>query len=358
MATSSSPEVHSNFLTKSELIRTQIKSNFNRLTQRVNKRRNDLLKRLQEVETRYKQLAEESEQALNKLEDLKQNSKEILNMNLLNSFQNKVQNCIDDEITELGKEMHDMDVKFEWDETVERLLSDLGTLCIQNVTRDYIRNIDYSSKLSPVISTDFLESCHAQGVCVDRNTSSIYISNRMGVNSSVDVYDREGELLLRIGEQDKTMDSPYGIAVHNDKIYISQYTSSSILKYQYFQSTIPKKTSTLSDGRGELKNPTLLSIDESNSHVYVCDTGNKRIVRYSKYLKFHSYISGREELTPSDVKLSENYIYILFTRDWRDLKSKSYQIGLYSKNEGYPLQKTVLLKGTLLNARRFALILT
>ncbi|KAI6657935.1 hypothetical protein LOD99_15653 [Oopsacas minuta] len=312
MAIATSPDVCNTFLTKSASIRFQIKSNFSRLTQRINTRRNDLLKKLEQYETRYKQLTEESEQAFNKLEDLKHNSKDILSMNLLNSFQTKIHGYIDTEIINLENEIRTMDVTFEWDDTVERLVSDLGL-------------------------------SDPRGICVDRNTSNIYITDRKDEKSSVYVYNTAGEPLLRIGEHDKEMDSPFGIAVHEDKIYVSQSSSHSILKYQYFQSSIPKKTSSLAEMKGFLKNPTFMSIDEYNSHVYVCDTGNKRIVRYTKFLKFHSEVCGKRDSIPVDVKISGNFIFILFIQYGLGyLVSNSFEISLFSKSEGNPFQKSIL----------------
>ena len=57
--------------------------------------------------------------------------------------------------------------------------------------------------------------------------------------------------------------------------------------------------------------PYGLTINQANGDVYVCDSRNKRIQILSKHFKFISKFGEDSLSDPRDIKLSNDYIYVL-----------------------------------------------
>ena len=324
------------FLIKSTDIREQINSEFDHLIERVNKRRNELLSKLDDVVSRYQRLVRESEQAIIQLEQLKSHSRAILNLNLTQGTQNAVMYEVENGIAYMKREMSNFDLSFEWTDDFEEMIVDQGTIIVNFNQFDCgAPNIDYSLMNSPKISKRIPYSRTKQCVCIDPNTLYTYVTDQFRVF----VFDENGDHLLKFCD---TLSSPYGIAILGDKIYISNFCHNSINKYRLRDRQTPKLIKTPDISKTELKNPTLMSIDESDCHVYVCDTGNRRVVRYNKFLNYHSVICGKDNFTPLNVKITQTRI-ILFVEPARTSELASHPIRLYSKDK-YQFLKSLFLE--------------
>ena len=333
------------FLIKSTDIRKKINSEFDHLIERVNARRNELLSKLDDVVSRYHRLVRESEQAFIQLEQLKSHSRAILNLNLTQRFQNTVMYGVENEIADMKREMSNLDLSFEWTDDFEEMIVDLGTIIVNFNQFDCgAPKIDYSLMNSPKISKQLpyliftmFGSIRTQCVCIDPNTLYIYVTYQS--SNAVSVFDKNGDYLLKFGD---TLSSPYGIAILGDKIYISSFTDYSITKYRLCGRKTPKLIKIPDISKTELNNPTLMSIDESDCHVYVCDTGNRRVVRYNKFLDYHSEICGKDNFTPLNVKITQTRI-ILFVEPAQTAERASHPIRLYSKDE-YQFLKSLFIE--------------
>ena len=118
------------FLIKSTDIRKQINSEFDHLIERVNKRRNELLSKLDDVVSSYQRLVRESEQAIIQLEQLKSQSRAVLNLNLTQGTQNAVMYEVENGIANLKGEMSNFDLSFEWTDDFEEMIIDLGAIIV------------------------------------------------------------------------------------------------------------------------------------------------------------------------------------------------------------------------------------
>ena len=323
------------FLTKSTDIRKQINSEFDHLIERVNSRRDVLLSKLDDVVSSYQHLVKESEQAL---EQLKSQSREVINLNLTQKFQNTVMYEVENGIANLKREMSNLNLSFEWTDDFEEMIIDLGTIVVDFSQFDCgSPNIDYSLMNSPKLTNKMPYSTIKQCVCIDPNTLYIYVTYQS--SNSVSVFDENGDYLLKFGE---TLSSPYGIAILGDNMYISNFHHNSIAKYRLCGTQTPKLIMTSDISKTELNNPTLMSIDESDCHVYVCDTGNRRVVRYNKFLNYHSEICGKDNFTPLNVKITQTRI-ILFVKPTQISELATCPIRLYSKDK-YQFLKSVFIK--------------
>ena len=138
------------FLTKSTDIRKQMNSEFDHLIERVNSRRNELLSKLDDVVSSYRRLVRESEQAFIQLEQLKVQSRAILNLNLTQRFQNTVMYGVENEISDMKREMSNLDLSFEWTDDLEEMIVDLGAIIVNFNQFDCgIPKIDSSLMNSP-----------------------------------------------------------------------------------------------------------------------------------------------------------------------------------------------------------------
>ena len=330
------------FLTKSTDIRKQIISEFDHLIERVNSRRNELLSKLDDVVSSYQRLVRESEQAFIQLEQLKVQSRAILNLNLTQGIQNTVMYEVENGITNLKGEITNLDLSFEWTDDFEEMIVDLGTIIVNFNQFDCgAPKIDYSLMNSPKRSKQFHFYTVTQCVCIDPNTLYIYVSHQYP--NGVFVFDKNGDHLLTFCD---TLSLPYGIAILGDKIYISSSTNRYITKYRLCGTQTPKLIKTPDISKTELNNPTLMFIDESDCHVYVCDTGNRRVVRYNKFLNYHSEICGKDNFTPLNVKITQTRI-VLFVEPTQTAERASHPIRLYSKDK-YQFLKSLFIecKGT------------
>ena len=198
--------------------------------------------------------------------------------------------------------------------------------------------IDYKSKKQPLLSVcekgkGMEQLNYPAGVTVDNKSGNIYVADQS--NHCVKVFDSTGKYLFKFGdnEGEGKMYYPRGVAICGDRILISQ-GNSCILNYQLngkFISRIGR------EGRGELEFNHLysLTIDESNGDIYICDSSNIRIQILNNDLSFKSQF-GKDILKhPRDVKLSNEYIYILDT--------SNPCLHLYNYN--HILQKSVISRG-------------
>ena len=134
------------FLIKSTNIRKQINSEFDHLIERLNKRRNELLSKLDDVVSRYKRLVRESEQAL---EQLTVQSRAMLNLNLTQRFQNTLMYGVDNEIADMKREMSNLDLSFEWTDDFKEMIVDLGAIIV---------NFNQFDRVAPKIDSSLMNS--------------------------------------------------------------------------------------------------------------------------------------------------------------------------------------------------------
>ena len=124
------------FLIKSTDIREQINSEFDHLIERLNKRRNELLSKLDDVVSSYQRLMRESELREHALEQLTVHSRAMLNLNSTQRFQNSVMYGVENEIANLKREMSNLDLSFELTDDFEEMIMDLGTIIVNFIQFD------------------------------------------------------------------------------------------------------------------------------------------------------------------------------------------------------------------------------
>jgi iron(III) transport system ATP-binding protein len=105
----------------------------------------------------------------------------------------------------------------------------------------------------------------------------LYITDAF--NNRIQVFDEEGKLVAILGTSDKISDLyyPYDIAVSpGGDLYVVEYGAGRVSKFDQSGKLLGRYGHPGSDS-GEFKTPWGLAVDE-RGRVYVCDTGNHRIV--------------------------------------------------------------------------------
>lgn len=115
----------------------------------------------------------------------------------------------------------------------------------------------------------------------------------------------------------KPIVKPYGVAVHDNKIYVCDTVHNAIdildmekRKFAYFR---PKEAA------GQLTDPINLCFD-TNGDMYVADSGRGQIVIFNKNGDYLGAIGEKSEFKPTGVLIKDNKIYIC------DLKTRSVKI--------------------------------
>ena len=106
------------------------------------------------------------------------------------------------------------------------------------------------------------------------------------------------------------MNTPLFIAFNQNKVFVSQYGAGYLLIYD-LNGTFLKQIGTPGNGEGQLSHPYGITINESNGDIFVCDRGNNRVQIFSKDFLFKSQFGKGILKSPSDIKLTNEYIYVL-----------------------------------------------
>ncbi|KAI6647859.1 hypothetical protein LOD99_8446 [Oopsacas minuta] len=181
-------------------------------------------------------------------------------------------------------------------------------------TLERIFSVNNRSRIQPIVSLckrgEGLENLnYPNGVTIDNSTGDIYVADCE--NNCVKVFDCNGKIMFKFGDEEREgkMYRPNGLAICRDRILIS-HRNDCILTYQLngkFISRIGKH------GKGELEfdYPLGLTFEESSSEVYICDSENNRIQILSKELTYKTQFGQDYLKSPLDVKLTNEFIYIL-----------------------------------------------
>ena len=296
------------FLSQLERVRVELRRKVVRAHQVLQEREAALLSELQQLEDDYRgegvylqidQLRTSKEQSIVTLRD-------NLNTKILEDFVA----LLDTQMRELaanletaGDRMRRVDL--EWDGNLERTLSSTGSIRLRE-------SANYKAKRNPVmvVGNHRYEKSSAPGefysprsIIIDSVTNNIYICDT-GSNR-VQVFNESLEFLFSFNEE---MNSPYGICINLNKVYVTQSDANSLCVYstegRYIQSVG-------GEGKSELEFdwPKGVAVSTVNNLIYICDCWNNRIQCLNLNLTFNSFISG--VTLPRDIKLTPQDVVVL-----------------------------------------------
>ena len=145
---------------------------------------------------------------------------------------------------------------------------------------------------------------------------AIYSSNRIFVaeglsqsHARISIFSQRGEFLASFSHQD--MITPWGIAIHGDNLYVSDYSAHSIFHFKT-DTNFPfvAKVGTEGSRVGEFGNPRNLAVS-NNGDVYVADCDNNRVQIFNSSLHHLRNLTQRLIEYPLDIKLTADEVYVL-----------------------------------------------
>ena len=141
------------------------------------------------------------------------------------------------------------------------------------------------------------------GVAVDYQTGNIYVSEFF--SDGIQVFDSNGRYLHEFGDKIQFPDS---IAISENRVFVSQNVNECLSVYD-MNGTLITELESIGESRSE--SPTGIAINEMNGDIYGCVTANSRINMFCKDLPLKSQFGQGILKTPVDIKLTNEFIYVL-----------------------------------------------
>ena len=168
---------------------------------------------------------------------------------------------------------------------------------------------NYGTFLIPTVATGKQGTAPGElnypcGVAINEATNQIFVANFS--NNRIEIFSETEEYLNQLGE----LHNPYGIAIHENSLFVSSYWSCKISKYSLTDFSFVKKIGGLGSNNGEFNDPRQLTTDP-NGHVYISDTYNNRFCVLDPDLHHMRNITHQSISEPYELKLSHDRIYVL-----------------------------------------------
>ena len=286
-------------------IEVQIHETFDRLVSCLNERRNELVTRYREIQARPTDRARMERELL----ALKADTEQRIQMNLLRETQSKILAELEQKLEEVRAPLPDTRVKFLSDTIrLEREIVGVGEIIEEEAS--VVPRYDL---MSCVVSVGKQGSAPGElffprGIAIDENTGYIYVTECVG--SRVSVFSETGDFLNTFSHQD--MNSPWGIALHRDNIYVTDLTSDSVFNFKMEQQIchVAKFGSGKGSSDEQLNKPRGLTVS-TDGDVLVADCDNHRINILDQSLRFKRHVTHQSMKNPQDVKLTRDEMYVL-----------------------------------------------
>ncbi|KAI6661699.1 E3 ubiquitin-protein ligase TRIM71-like [Oopsacas minuta] len=294
MATQYPDEIPTNHF---ELAEQMIYSTFDKIIKIATERRDQLLVHLFDIKQDYLRKENTRKEKVAELEKLIQQLMETnIQQNEVVKFQEEQMRQTRAEIQKHEKETPVPFYSFNT-EGLDSLIEHLEKLgSIQEIA------VPYRNKTEPIRKIGGKGSNHGElnfphEVALDGD--KIYIADAK--NTRIQIFSTEGKFIYEFGK--KQLIFPYGIALHNEWVFISNWMSSTIFK---FSKTNYKLIKSVKEG---VSLPVGLTTD-TNGEVLVADSDYNIIAVFSSDLKYIREIGKDKLKDPSDVKINNNKIFV------------------------------------------------
>ena len=160
------------------------------------------------------------------------------------------------------------------------------------------------------------ELCCPHAIAIDPNSKRIYVAEGIYFKeldsvtiARVSIFSETGEFLNMFSHPD--MKEPWGIAIHEDNVYVTDTEDHCILHFKVEADFhLVTKLGSRGSGIGQFHEPRQLAVS-NNGDVFVIDRGNNRVQILDNGLHYQRHISHHSLTHLSDVKLTQDEVYIL-----------------------------------------------
>ena len=291
-------------ISKVNILRDQIESHFDYLVDKLNARKKELL---DELDRKVAELLAEQEATEKLINDYEYEfSRNEFESEFLKSFHERSLKQRTEELKELNYHRTKDIIYFEWDIDMVRDLDKFGKI-------EFKEKVNYLNKTTPVIRASSFGGERGEikpcGVTVDKKSDNIFVAD-CG-NGRVQVFDSKGKYLYKFGENEPgKMNHPFGIAIYDDRLYVSQLYSKCVNIYDVKGSYIGRFGNSGIESE-TINNPTGLAISHINGDIYVCDMDKGIVFVYTNKLKYKSSFGKGKLSYPWDIAVTPERIYVL-----------------------------------------------
>ena len=183
---------------------------------------------------------------------------------------------------------------------LERCISRLGEIVEVPVNVPRYATTCHTS----VVATGEMDSPY--GVAIHEETHQIFVANHS--NDRVEIFSETGEFLYQLGVGD--LSQPYGIAIHGDGVYVSCWGDDTVSKFSLTEMCLVRRIGGEGSDNGQFNYALQLTTDLIG-RVFIADNGNDRICVHDPDLNHLRNITHESMSQPSDVKVSRDCLYVL-----------------------------------------------
>ena len=174
---------------------------------------------------------------------------------------------------------------------------------------------NYATFIQPVVASINLGSNlrglnGPRGVSIEPTTDYIYVVGIEG--GQIYIFSQTGDYINRFG--DIHLIKPWGIQIYRDNIYVTDVRLCEIIRFRIPELKMIQRVGKGGSGRKEFRFPRQLAISPKQQ-LYVADQLNDRLQILTTDLKFQAILEHQTMTKPSDVKFSNNEMFVLSTRD-------------------------------------------
>jgi DNA-binding beta-propeller fold protein YncE len=125
------------------------------------------------------------------------------------------------------------------------------------------------------------------GIAGDKN-ENIYVADLY--NGNISIFNTKGEFIKYFPDQEKLIQSPGGLRIYNDKLYVTDIKANKLFVFNLDGKKL-LEIGGAGQGEGQFIAPNAVAVDKDNQ-IYVTDSGNNRVEVFSKDGKFIKIING------------------------------------------------------------------
>ena len=292
-------------LDRFDALTQEIEEKFSHFHSLLETRRVSLLEKVKKMRELYQQHQELSE-AIKQLEGIRRATNEMLKMNLAAREKENAIKMWDDKIKELTGKQTDLDHVSTLNFVVN---TEEFSDCVKRMHLREMETVDYGKRREPLVmkvkrGCGDGEVITPKGIAIDDASNEVFV-----VDWYIDlviVFSSEGDFIRKFGEEQ--LDSPYGICLSGEFLFVSSLSNSVISKFAKTGEFV-KSTSLEGENAFQLENPRGLCVH--NEFVYICNQGHNRIEVLKLDLTFVKNFGEDKLKYPEDIKLFKNQIFVL-----------------------------------------------
>lgn len=135
------------------------------------------------------------------------------------------------------------------------------------------------------------------GIAGDKK-GEVYVADLY--NGKISIFDSKGKFIKYFDDKEKLIKSPAGIRIFDEKLYVTDVQQNKV----FVLNLSGKKLQEISTGANKedtFKAPNAIALDKKTDELFVCDSGNQRVLVYDKKGKYLRTINGSKDGKGSSV---------------------------------------------------------